>query len=165
MTCLLAFYKLESIQVYSNTMICNKCNKEKQPSFFPWKYKNKVRNNTCKVCQRIYDRAWYLKNRAYQMTRVHEKTKTNRKRADEFIYQYLLSHPCMGCAEKDPMVLTFDHLNPSKKRRDVSTMRSMGYSLKTIQTEIDKCQVLCFNCHVKKHRRNTRLGAIVSQLD
>jgi 5-methylcytosine-specific restriction endonuclease McrA len=113
------------------------------------------------MCQRKYERSWYLKNRVKHMQRVHEKTKIKRKRADEFIYQYLSTHDCQGCGEKDPMVLTFDHIDPLKKRRDISIMRGMGYSLKTIQIEVDKCQVLCFNCHVRKHRRNTRFGAMV----
>lgn len=147
-------------------MICNKCNEEKSPDEFPWKYKSRgIRNQTCKVCQRIYDRGWYQKNREYQIKRVYIKTKLYRKLADEFIYQYLLKHPCMVCGEKDPMVLTFHHLDPSKKRGDIATMRCMGYSIKTIQTEINKCQILCFNCHLKKHRKNTRLNAIISHLD
>ena len=59
----------------------------------------------------------------------------------------------------------FSPSRPFEKKVDIATMRSMGYSLKTIQKEINKCQVLCFNCHLKKHRQNTRLGLFTSHLD
>jgi len=32
---------------------------------------------------------------------------------------------------------------------DVAAMGGAGYSLETIQAEIDKCVVLCANCHRK----------------
>lgn len=146
-------------------MICNACKKEKPESAFPFKYKSEgIRNTKCKICQRAYDRIWYCKNREEQIKRVNAKTKVNKKRADEFIYDYLQDHPCVECGEKDILVLTFHHLEPSKKRIELSTMRSMGYSLGALQKEVKKCDVLCFNCHAKKHRKDTRLGMMVARL-
>ena len=53
---------------------------------------------------------------------------------------------CARCANKDVRVLTFHHRDPSTKADTVSNM--MRYSNWGImELEIDKCDVLCFNCH------------------
>lgn len=56
-----------------------------------------------------------------------------------------------------PAALTFDHLNPANKYRTKSgnlvhlsdMIKGNRYSLKTVLTEIEKCRVLCFNCHME----------------
>jgi hypothetical protein len=45
------------------------------------------------------------------------------------------------------MLLEFDHIDPSTKYENVSQMKN--YSWDVIQSEIDKCRVLCKPCHAK----------------
>jgi hypothetical protein len=45
------------------------------------------------------------------------------------------------------IVLEFDHL--SNKTYNVSSL-IIGRSISTIEREIEKCQVLCSNCHRRK---------------
>jgi hypothetical protein len=70
-----------------------------------------------------------------------------REMAREYVYQYLLTHPCESCGEADPRVLEFHHTGDKEKA--VSELVAGGYSIETIQAEIDKCSVLCSNCHRK----------------
>jgi len=63
------------------------------------------------------------------------------------IWWYKMTHPCVDCGNADPIVLDFDHVN-GNKRKSVSSMRA--YSLKTILKEIQKCEVVCSNCHRKR---------------
>ena len=63
------------------------------------------------------------------------------------LYKYLSTHPCVNCGEDDPVVPEFHRLRD--KVMDVAAMGGAGYSLETIQAEIDKCVVLCANCHRK----------------
>ena len=52
--------------------------------------------------------------------------------------------PVLNCGERDPMVLEFHHR--TDKDMAVGYMVAAGFSVK-IQEEIDKCDVLCANCH------------------
>src|SRR5574337_231496 len=68
-----------------------------------------------------------------------------RKRNREFVRDYLLTHPCVDCGESRWQVLEFDHVK--KKRDNIAWMIIRARSLKTIETEIAKCEVRCANCH------------------
>jgi hypothetical protein len=60
------------------------------------------------------------------------------------IYRYLREHSCEICGEDDPVVLDFDHLR--EKRREVTVIASFG-GWSDLLAEIEKCRVLCANCH------------------
>jgi L-lysine 2,3-aminomutase len=62
------------------------------------------------------------------------------------------SRGCYDCGEKNPIVLDFDHLKD--KKYNVSRMVHDGFSWKAILKEIEKCEVVCANCHrVRTHNR------------
>jgi len=54
------------------------------------------------------------------------------------------------------LVLEFHHRNPKTKKRSISEMFHNGDSLKTLEKEIKKCDVLCANCHKKEHASPVR---------
>ena len=56
---------------------------------------------------------------------------------------------CQECGETDWRCLDFHHTDPEQKVRSVSSMR--GLSLKRVMEEVNKCLVLCSNCHRKQH--------------
>ena len=63
------------------------------------------------------------------------------------------------CNEENVFYFHWDHIDPELKRADVSEMHL--YSILEIQKEIDKCQLLCFDCHMKRtqqegHQSNRR---------
>jgi hypothetical protein len=57
-----------------------------------------------------------------------------------------MANPCSACGERNPVVLEFHHLRQCDKLSELSNMLK-GSSLSRIQEEIDKCVVLCANCH------------------
>lgn len=80
-----------------------------------------------------------------------ERQKANKERAREkargYIAEYFATHSCTDCGESDPIILTFDHLpDRDKKRADISLMVRDGLGLEAIKAEIEKCEVVCFNC-------------------
>jgi len=44
-----------------------------------------------------------------------------------------------------PLQMDCHHIDPSKKTRDISNLR--GYSAKKLRSELEKCELLCANCH------------------
>lgn len=52
---------------------------------------------------------------------------------------------CTDCGESNPIVLDFDHLK--NKKYNISRMVHDGFSWKAIKKEIEKCEVVCANCH------------------
>ncbi len=55
-----------------------------------------------------------------------------------------------GCAKcgynEHSAALDFNHIDPSKKTGNIAEKVS-NWSLKKLMTEVDKCEVLCANCH------------------
>lgn len=66
--------------------------------------------------------------------------------------------PCYDCQEKYPWyVMEFDHRDGEKKFMDVSKMTGK-YGLNRILKEIEKCDVVCANCHcVRTYKRREGL--------
>ena len=85
---------------------------------------------------------------------VNKHAKFRREQARTFIREYKKTHPCIECGETDIHLLQFHHINPDTKRYCISDMIRQRSGIETIKTEIDKCCVLCVNCHEKVHNGN-----------
>lgn len=82
--------------------------------------------------------------KAQQLSYKHRKRKELRLK----VLEYLADHPCAVCTEDDPLVLEFDH--NSDKILAVSRMVNDCMAWEAIAAEIEKCTVLCANCHRRK---------------
>ena len=103
----------------------------------------------CKICQREVQNTYYKKDPKYR-ARVKKASELDRKRSREKLNEILAHSKCAACGEDDPVVLTFDHIDPTNKTRDICSMMSNGYSWTKVEAEISKCQVLCANCHLRR---------------
>lgn len=129
---------------------CRNCGKDKSEEEFNWRWKALgIRQPICKDCTRIQRRKHNVRHQEEEKKRTYEVTRQQRDRARLFIYEYLSTHPCVDCGEYDFAVLTFDHVIGEKKM-EVSRMVSEGYSIEAIMDEISKCEVVCFNCHMRR---------------
>lgn len=104
-------------------------------------------NSICRECSRARSKKYYQDNlEAHKKIMAAKRDRlTNLNR--EKIIDYLSTHPCVSCGETDIVVLQFDHLRD--KAKGISELIS-SYSWETISKEIEKCQVLCANCHARK---------------
>lgn len=83
-----------------------------------------------------------------------EKSKI-RIRNSLFVLEAKRDKPCTICGKiYNPWQMEFDHISPSNKRYDVSTMELTNYSLKAIGQEINKCRILCCLCHRRHTAKN-----------
>lgn len=65
---------------------------------------------------------------------------------------------CEKCGyDKCPGALQFHHLNPSTKSFGISTSGTTK-SWKRIMEELNKCIMLCANCHAEVHYNNFQLN-------
>lgn len=70
----------------------------------------------------------------------------------------LKSKPCTDCGNTyDTCCMEFDHIIDSGKEYNLGSMFSHHYSKELIQTELDKCELVCSNCH-RIRTRNKRQG-------
>lgn len=126
---------------------CKKCEQRKPLEEFQKCARNKDgHTGMCKVCKRKYDNAHYKANperRQYIRANSYERMLKNK----DYIWDYLSTHPCIDCGEKDPVVLEFDHRE--NKVENIAVMVHEN-SLAKLKTEIAKCDVRCANCHRRK---------------
>ena len=58
--------------------------------------------------------------------------------------------PCTDCGVVyPPYVMQFDHVG-GDKRGAVANLVREGVSIETLQDEIDKCELVCGNCHAER---------------
>lgn len=116
---------------------CNKCNENKNETEY---YKHR---GACKVCVSKDACLRAKKNRKH----VNKQQRSRRIKLKSQVTNYLLTHPCESCGESNPIVLEFDHLDRDNKTAKVSDLVCQGRAWSVILTEIEKCRVLCANCH------------------
>lgn len=54
---------------------------------------------------------------------------------------------CLRCKIKDPRVLEFHHLDTGKKEFNIADYYYSHYSFERLEQEIEKCVIVCANCH------------------
>jgi len=81
---------------------------------------------------------------------LYKAQKRHRIKVRQKLLDFLSTKKCKDCDENDPIVLEFDHKNPSKKFKPVSIMLSGHYSWESVLKEIEKCEIRCANCHRRK---------------
>jgi len=127
---------------------CSKCQELKEVSDFNYRNKEKgTRQAHCRVCTKAYLKTHYDENSSYYKKKARIHTKRYMEKARKFIFSIKLGNPCEICGENDPVVLEFDHIDPKTKNHNVSEMVKLGYSINSIINEVEKCRLLCANCH------------------
>lgn len=130
---------------------------------------------TQKEKKKLYDKKYRRRN----LTRIKERSlfyrlvhKKDKKKYDQ---KYFQSHKekwekatkesklwidllkselgCANCGETHPACLDFHHKNPKIKKEKVSRLVNRVASRDRVLKEISRCDLLCANCHRKKHYR------------
>ena len=103
---------------------------------------------------RLYARAHYETNKQTYKDRAREYSDQQRDRLRS-IKDEAKSVPCADCGvQYPPYVMDFDHVTGGPKRFNLANAPRAAVSTATMQTEIDKCEVVCANCHRERtHNR------------
>jgi hypothetical protein len=97
--------------------------------------------------QKEYQHQHYIDNKSIYYHRMMERRRSVRN----WVREYKAKLGCSECEERHPACLQFHHLDSQTKLRKVADGVRMGWSLPKLIQEIDKCIVLCANCHAKLH--------------
>lgn len=62
---------------------------------------------------------------------------------------------CQKCGENRPATLCFHHRDPSQKELKLDGRSFANRKWETIKEEVDKCDLLCHNCHHMLHYGNS----------
>ena len=99
------------------------------------------------------------KKRKYKRNRVkdNETKERNRIKHKREAIDYL-GGECKKCGLRDDNLHVYDfhHRDPSKKHFGLSG-KFKSNSVETLKPELDKCDLLCSNCHRKEHTELLRL--------
>ena len=151
---------------------CVRCGETLPLTAFSKRTKNSDKVRTpCKACGVKYNTAWREKNKvaynAYQKA-YHQKcrqrdpaklkaardgTETRRKARRDRLLGDVKKTGCVCCKEKRLPCLVFHHLDPATKESHIAEL----YSVKTLVPELQKCVVMCSNCHRLLHAGDMRL--------
>jgi hypothetical protein len=143
---------------------CGRCGETKSVDSFNWRRKGiGQRDNMCRPCRAEYHHEHYLANKAQYVANAAESKRRLRLARTQWLLEYFESHPCIDCGETDPVVLEFDHLRD--KAFDVG--QALPYrNWSSILAEIEKCEVVCANCHRRRTaRRNGTVRATMTAMN
>jgi len=125
--------------------LCTKCNTVKPINSFS--KKGAGLNSYCKACHSEYVNIHYKKNKKKYLYR----NKKNKEKIKAYIDSVKEKSKCTFCGENHIATLQFHHTTPNEKEFTIAEAVRLGKSLKTIKHELNKCIVLCANCHFKLH--------------
>lgn len=127
--------------------ICCRCKKEKPLSEFNRKSSNKDGlERYCKECHREKNRNHYVANKET----YKESARKFKHQKREWYQELKQTLKCESCGEDKHWRLSFHHKDDNKED-SVSQMVIKNRSKEIILEEIEKCQVLCHNCHSDVH--------------
>lgn len=102
-----------------------------------------------------YSRKHYEENRQ----ELIDKAVVRRRLLREKWYAFKLTLKCTTCGFSHPAALDFHHKDPSKKEAHIHRLLKNGLNSK-LQKELEKCIVLCANCHRIHHYEENKLQSL-----
>lgn len=128
--------------------VCSICKENKSTTEFNKKLSSKDGlQNVCRLCNSEQNKKHYQNN----LDKIKNRSKKRNRRVKPELQKILLpflEKGCAVCGEKDLVVLDFDHLRD--KKYNIAKLVSAVFSVKKVLSEIEKCQILCANCHRRK---------------
>lgn len=102
--------------------------------------------NTRKKCTQCNKDFKWNKNNVCWTCRSYNRRKINRDKGIKY-----LGSKCKCCGHDDSDVLTFHHIDRENKYDNLSSLWHRNWNC--IELELNKCELLCANCHMKWHKK------------
>lgn len=144
--CLLFVKNSKSPSGYRN--LCKDCMKIESKYIL----KNRRKNKLCHSCGRksLLEKTQCKKCKDRDVARVVKHRIELKKKCVSY-----LGGQCVDCGitSKHYSIYDFHHIDPSNKNITINKLLSIKPKWETLKAELDKCVLLCSNCHRIKHEK------------
>jgi hypothetical protein len=97
------------------------------------------------------EKEYFIEYRKNNIEKIRAHRRKNYEEKIQWLEDIKAESGCESCGETRVACLDFHHLNPDNKRRDIGAYT--GCSKKRILKELEKCIILCANCHRIAHSK------------
>ena len=110
----------------------------------------------CRYCHKYYPESEFgvdltTKKKVYRRHKCrccYRATKRKlSKKYRQWLIDYKKKHKCTKCGIADYRVLEFHHSHDTDKEFSIGEAVSNNYGFKRIKEEVEKCIIICANCH------------------
>ena len=108
-----------------------------------WRRRRRAYDKKNKDAIKKTNRIWRANNR----DKVNASVSRGRSKRLTMLNEYKASRGCVLCGNKDYRCLEFHHRDPGAKEFNVSSGLADGHGMDRMFREMDKCDVICANCH------------------
>lgn len=134
---------------------CSACKETKELS----KFNNKSashdgKQSICRECNKERSKRYYRENREKHKQVALENKRKYRSENNRRVWEILEASSCVDCGNDNPRVLEFDHI-AGNKEGDVGRMLCSNVGWTRIKKEIEKCEIVCANCHRMRTQDST----------
>lgn len=134
--------------------VCSRCDTRKEISAFDKQrvkgvYYYKPYCSGCKSKAYRQRKPEIIKNIA---KKCKQKYRENQLKMKLELMQHINQTECKHCGYNNILALSFHHRNPKEKEFNISKGFTHSYGLDLMKKEVEKCDVLCLNCHCIEHR-------------
>ena len=116
----------------------------------PYKDKEKQKEKN-----REYQKKYYEQNKQYYI----DKSAERKRKIREDFNEYKSTLKCSKCGEDHIACLDFHHIDPSEKDFSIYQIKRYVWGKEKIEKELQKCIVLCSNCHRKLHYEERNIAS------
>ena len=107
-----------------------------------------TKSNACKICRRAASKRHYEKYKR----RYIDQSINRQKQYVKDVQELKASKGCERCGETKSWRLSFHHLDEHNKEGNVADISRRSSRKKALE-EIEKCIVVCHNCHSDIHHQ------------
>ena len=118
--------------------------------------------NSCRRCDKEYEYSQGLRRKGYRKTlcntcSVNETRRRQKQKAIDY-----KGGKCQACGyNKCKEALCFHHLDPEEKSFGIGSKGS-SIAWEKLKKELDKCVLVCHNCHCEIHANSTNAPVVQS---
>jgi hypothetical protein len=94
-----------------------------------------------------YQHAYYRRHKLLYL----QKNRLRKRTARNYLANLKRARSCTVCGESDFRCLDFHHSSGLEKVAGLSQLATDGAAINRLDQELEKCVVLCKNCHAKEH--------------